>query len=291
MTKLRYLIAGIIACLIQGMALSYAPKEKAISISMDQGVNAMQIQLLARAAAQAPKETQQPQKIKQPNVEETIVEQSEKPVLKPSMKEQTTAHKNIVEKPKPVKQPVSKPITKATPKATPKAAPKTVKPVEKKQPTDAKPTVAKANKKPVNEKAKPRATSEKVEKPTPPPKPVSTQTKIEKTSEPTTDISHHQASQNSEPMLVSKPQFSAKPVPVSYPKLARKRGLEGKTLIEVWLDSEGKQIKQKIIISSGHSILDNRALNTIKQWQFSRRIEQGQAIAHRVQIPINFKLR
>ncbi|WP_052771956.1 energy transducer TonB [Vibrio mexicanus] len=62
-------------------------------------------------------------------------------------------------------------------------------------------------------------------------------------------------------------------------------------MIEVWLDEDGKQIKQNLIQSSGHQILDERALKTIKEWQFSRRLEDGIAVAHRVHIPINFKLR
>lgn len=91
-------------------------------------------------------------------------------------------------------------------------------------------------------------------------------------------------------MLVKKPRFNAKPTPVTYPRIARKKGLEGKVLIEVWLDEQGNQIKQLLLESSGHRVLDERALSTIKEWRFSNQLEQGQAIAHRVQIPINFQL-
>ncbi len=61
-------------------------------------------------------------------------------------------------------------------------------------------------------------------------------------------------------------------------------------MIEVWIDEQGKQVKQVLLQSSGHSVLDERALNTIKKWRFSKRVEQGKAIAHRVHIPINFQL-
>ncbi len=77
---------------------------------------------------------------------------------------------------------------------------------------------------------------------------------------------------------------------MTYPRIARKRGLEGKVLVEVWLDEKGNQVKQVLLESSGHRVLDQQALNTIKEWRFSQQVAQGQAIAHRVQIPINFQL-
>ena len=55
-------------------------------------------------------------------------------------------------------------------------------------------------------------------------------------------------------------------------------------------DEQGNQNKQLLLESSGHNVLDERALSTIKEWRFSHQVEQGQAIAHRVQIPINFQL-
>ncbi|RJX70000.1 TonB family protein [Vibrio sinensis] len=275
MTKLRYLIAGIIAFLIQGMALSYAPQEKVMSVSMEQGVNSMQIQLLARAASEAkPKQQIDAEKSKEPQPKTS--EQQSIEVAEQSIEtEKLSASKPLDPTPLAVEQPTIKKT------AVEKAEPATKKQIRK-------PVVA--TKKAIEPK--------KIQRKPPPKVKATTEKKVPKVSKKTTETTkkaveadNQTASQNSEPMLVSKPQFSARPVPVSYPKLARKKGLEGKTLIEVWLDSEGKQIKQKIIVSSGHPILDNRALNTIKQWQFSRRIVQGHAIAHRVQIPINFKLR
>nr|WP_269780997.1 energy transducer TonB [Photobacterium carnosum] len=90
--------------------------------------------------------------------------------------------------------------------------------------------------------------------------------------------------------LVSKPTFAMRPSAVNYPKLAKRRGIEGQVLIEVWIDIEGQQLKQKLIKSSGAQILDNAAIAAIKQWHFSSHIVNGKAIAHRVQIPVRFKL-
>ncbi|GAM68564.1 ferric siderophore transport system [Vibrio sp. JCM 19236] len=99
------------------------------------------------------------------------------------------------------------------------------------------------------------------------------------------------AASASKPKMVKKPTFSAKPTPVGYPRLAQKRGWQGNTLIEIWINEEGKQIKQAIVNSSGHKILDEAAMKAVAEWQFQRRSEQGQRIAYRVQVPINFQLK
>ncbi len=231
MTKLRYLIAGFIACLIHGIALSYTPQKQTINMSTEQGTQSLQIQLMAKAA-------------KTPEAE------------KPIEKKKTEARETKKTQPKPIAKPA---------KSNPKAIPEKPKTVAKKKPQPKleikEPDVVKK----VEEMAQPEVEQE----PTPP-----AQT----------------ASQESKPMLVKKAEFRAKPTPVTYPRLARKKGLQGKVMIEVWLDEQGEQIKQVLLESSGHDVLDDQALKTIKKWRFSQRVEQGRAIAHRVQIPINFQL-
>ncbi|MFA0123973.1 energy transducer TonB, partial [Vibrio sp. 10N.261.48.A2] len=100
----------------------------------------------------------------------------------------------------------------------------------------------------------------------------------------------NQGVSNQEPVLITRPSFSARPTPPSYPRQARRRGVEGVATYEVWLDAEGKQIKQALVNSSGALMLDNAALKAIKKWKFSPHTVNGRAIAHRVQIPVRFKL-
>ncbi|MGF1835922.1 energy transducer TonB [Photobacterium sanguinicancri] len=176
-------------------------------------------------------------------------------------KEVKTEQKRLVKKPKvteeqAVKQPVTKDIVK---KATPKKKPSVVK----------KDTV-----KPAKKTTKPK--EEMVSRADSQPKP---EVKAQEA-----------AGVNSPPQLVNKPNFSSTPSPVSYPKIAQRRALEGKVLFEVWIDSSGKQIKQILVKSSGTNVLDDAALAAIKRWQFSSYIVDGQAIAHRVHIPVRFKL-
>ncbi|MDV7103967.1 energy transducer TonB [Vibrio sp. TH_r3] len=110
------------------------------------------------------------------------------------------------------------------------------------------------------------------------------------TSPSTTANNRAHTAQTSTPKLLDKPTFKAKPTPVSYPRLAKRRGQQGKVLVEVWIDQKGQQIKQFIVDSSGYSALDEAALNAISNWQFTVSVEQGYSIAHRVRIPVTFKL-
>ena len=93
-----------------------------------------------------------------------------------------------------------------------------------------------------------------------------------------------------QPTLVETPSFLSRPTPPHYPRLAQKRGIEGVALYEVWLDEHGRQIKQILLSSSGAQLLDQSALSAIKQWKFSPYTVNGQTMAHRVQIPVRFKL-
>ena len=95
---------------------------------------------------------------------------------------------------------------------------------------------------------------------------------------------------NEKPILIEQPSFLAPPTKPHYPRLAQRRGIEGTAMYEIWLDENGQQIKQNLLSSSGASMLDQAALEAIKKWKFSPRKTNGTSIAHRVQIPIRFKL-
>lgn len=92
------------------------------------------------------------------------------------------------------------------------------------------------------------------------------------------------------PELVNQPAFLTPPKPPRYPKSARKRGQQGVTLVEVWLDSLGKQVKLEVIESSGHNSLDQAAVAAVQNWQFAPQSPGSTAKASRVQIPVRFAL-
>ncbi|MGO5000384.1 energy transducer TonB [Oceanisphaera sp. W20_SRM_FM3] len=160
--------------------------------------------------------------------------------------------------PKPVPKPEPKPTPKPVPKPTPKPVPKPVAPAPQ--------AVAPAP------QPKPQPIPE------PKPEPV---TKVESKPAPAKDAT---------PKRIDTPSFTHKPAAIAYPVQAKRRGQEGTVLIEVWLDEQGRQIKRVLAKSSGVSTLDNAALKAIVKWRFSAYLENGRAIAHRVHIPVRFKL-
>ncbi|MGR2669111.1 energy transducer TonB [Vibrio campbellii] len=174
--------------------------------------------------------------------------------------------------------------------------------VEEKQPEPQKKTQPKPEPKPVKKVVeKPVETKPKPVKKAQPPKPVAKKDPQpkEKVTEKIVQeaVQQQQAAPanqskgaSAQPVMIDQPAFVSQPVQPRYPRSARKRGIEGVALYEVWLDANGNQIKQVLIESSGAQMLDVSALRAIKQWQFSPHISGGQKVAHRVQIPVRFKL-
>ncbi|PQJ64150.1 energy transducer TonB [Vibrio chagasii] len=222
------------------------------------------------------------------------------PKRAPSQAQQKTATEPV--EPEPIKEPVSK----AEPKPVePKAVePKQAKPTPKKKAITNKPQPKKVEKKIVQKKPvqkKSVAENKVVRKERPEPKakskPTSQPEKLaDKKVDKDMDASANQPQEvnqglsNKEPVLITKPSFSSRPTPPNYPRQARRRGIEGVATYEIWLDAEGKQVKQALVNSSGALMLDNAALEAIKQWKFSPHTVNGRAIAHRVQIPVRFRL-
>jgi TonB family protein len=57
----------------------------------------------------------------------------------------------------------------------------------------------------------------------------------------------------------------------AYPSAARRRNLEGVTLVEITIDAAGGVGETNIVESSGHEMLDRAALETVKTWKYERR--------------------
>jgi len=93
--------------------------------------------------------------------------------------------------------------------------------------------------------------------------------------------------------LESEPVFDASylnnPAP-QYPSSAKRRNIEGKVLLEVLVDANGNAEKIVISRSSGFAILDNAALEAVKNWRFVPAKKAGKAVAAQVTVPIEFKI-
>lgn len=95
-----------------------------------------------------------------------------------------------------------------------------------------------------------------------------------------------------EPMEVvsQAPRFREPPAAPVYPAQARRRNQQGQVLVEVRLDTTGKQRELRLVQSSGFNSLDQAALEAVADWKFEPEVQAGQAMPSRVQIPIDFAL-
>lgn len=91
----------------------------------------------------------------------------------------------------------------------------------------------------------------------------------------------------------SGPGFSlgsaANPSP-PYPPLARRRGIEGTVVLRVEVSAEGRALAVDIARSSGSSMLDEAARDTIARWRFRPARRGGEAVAAATTVPVRFSL-
>ena len=94
--------------------------------------------------------------------------------------------------------------------------------------------------------------------------------------------------------MSSHPRFGveglANPAP-RYPYLSRSREEEGKVILRVHVDKQGRASRIETIQSSGHSRLDKAARKAVKNWTFIPALEDGNPTAGVVQVPISFVLK
>jgi len=75
-----------------------------------------------------------------------------------------------------------------------------------------------------------------------------------------------------------------------YPDSARRAGKEGRVLLRVLVDEEGKAKAVEVNSSSGHELLDQAASEALKKWRFVPAHADGRPIETWVKVPIEFQL-
>ncbi len=75
-----------------------------------------------------------------------------------------------------------------------------------------------------------------------------------------------------------------------YPLAARRRGLEGRVVLKVEVLEDGSCGRLSVSRSSGHELLDQAALEAVKQWRFVPAHRGGAAVVAWVEVPIVFRL-
>uniref|UniRef100_UPI001356C965 energy transducer TonB n=1 Tax=Pantoea sp. 18069 TaxID=2681415 RepID=UPI001356C965 len=76
----------------------------------------------------------------------------------------------------------------------------------------------------------------------------------------------------------------------NYPSISRRMGEQGKVVLRVFIDVEGKPQTIEIRQSSGYERLDQQAVESVKRWRFVPGKRNGVPEAMWNIVPINFVL-
>lgn len=177
-----------------------------------------------------------------------------------------------------------------TSKQPPQEQPEETEPIEKDQPDEPEET----------------ETDQPKEKETPPEEPAESPEKEvpEKTSPPEpaepTPEPKEQPTEQDQPMPDSLESSGAKFVenveyrsnpPPKYPPRARALGLEGRVKLLVEIDREGDPASVSVFESSGSYMLDDAALEAVRDWEFVPAKEDSQPVLSRTIVPVKFNLK
>ncbi len=97
-------------------------------------------------------------------------------------------------------------------------------------------------------------------------------------------------SPSSLPLKEAMPIYKSNPAP-DYPAVARRRGFEGTVILEALVNRDGRVTDLRLLQSSGHAVLDQAALSSVKGWVFDPARRGEEAVEMWVRIPIRFRLR
>lgn len=82
-----------------------------------------------------------------------------------------------------------------------------------------------------------------------------------------------------------------KNIPPQYPLLARRRGYQGKVLLELLVRKDGKVGCIRLARSSGYEALDRAAIKGVRNWLFQPAKRGDEPVEMWVKIPIRFQLK
>ena len=90
-------------------------------------------------------------------------------------------------------------------------------------------------------------------------------------------------------------KVEVKPTPIiipkaEYPELARKAGIEGKTVVKALVDVDGSIMAVQVLQSSGNQMLDEAALKAARKSKFTPAKQRDKFVRVWVSIPMQFKL-
>jgi protein TonB len=86
------------------------------------------------------------------------------------------------------------------------------------------------------------------------------------------------------------PLYSRNPPP-PYPRIAKARGYQGRTLLKVLVGPDGRVKEITVAASSGYAVLDEAAVKAVRQWLFEPARQGLEPLAMWVTVPIRFQIR
>ncbi len=96
-------------------------------------------------------------------------------------------------------------------------------------------------------------------------------------------------SQSNSVPIITNPGFQRR-TELIYPHGARSRNLEGQVIIRANVTPTGAVSSAVVFRSSGHRILDEAAVSSVRQWVFTPAQRNGKHITSIVQLPVTFRL-
>ena len=76
-----------------------------------------------------------------------------------------------------------------------------------------------------------------------------------------------------------------------YPETARRDKVEGRVMLDVQINSNGRVGSVRVFSSSGSRVLDSTAISAVKRWSFSPARKDGKPVSSQVRVPFRFSIR
>ncbi|MCU0557516.1 MAG: energy transducer TonB [Desulfobacterales bacterium] len=91
-------------------------------------------------------------------------------------------------------------------------------------------------------------------------------------------------------LIPAAPLYRQNPPP-PYPRIAKARGYQGRTLLNVLVGRDGRVLDAAVAASSGYGLLDEAALKAVAEWIFEPAKRGDEAVEMWVKVPIRFQIR
>jgi len=103
-------------------------------------------------------------------------------------------------------------------------------------------------------------------------------------------VTHSPKGDNTPPTPVKAAPLPNNPKPL-YPLVARKRGFEGRVVLQVTVMINGSATNVQVKTGSGHAQLDRAALEAVRRWRFRPAQRGGKPVNAVLDVPVVFRLR